>query len=201
MKRWIFGTFLLYFFSSLTVNGQEDTKESNRIYWSDWYELEWTDFKAKPNEKTTVAALSSIGLPYSYSTDGEGELDITINVCFIKNESWSKPDERNDLLLLHEQTHFDIAELHRRMIVKALLEAKFTKKNYQEKLNEIINQYWRRKYKIMQNRYDKDTNYSNVVKEQINWNKYVSQQLRNMKEFDFTEVELSLINFDENEDQ
>ena len=188
--------FLLSFaIGSLTA--QESTDDSNRIYWNNWYKLEWSDFQASPKEETTVAALSSIGLPYSYSTDGEGVLNLTINVCFIKNESWSKPAEQNDLLLQHEQIHFDIAELHRRMIVKAILEANFTKENYKEKLNEIINQIWRRDYKLMQRRYDKDTNFSNVIKEQINWNKYVSQQLRNLKDFNYTEVEVSLINFDE----
>jgi len=190
----------LFFIAFGSLSSQESADDSNRIYWNDWYRLEWSDFQASPKEETTVAALSSIGLPYSYSTDGEGELLLTINVCFIKNESWSKPSERNNLLLQHEQIHFDIAELHRRKIVKAILDANFTKKNYKEKLNEIINQIWRRDYKLMQNRYDKDTNFSNVVKEQINWNKFINQQLRNLKEFDFTEVEISLINFDE-EDQ
>jgi hypothetical protein len=195
MKSFIIG-FALVFIATIPLKGQEGMSETNRIYWSDWYKLEWPDFQAKPNEKTSVAALSSIALPYSYATDGEGVLKVTINVCFIKNESWSKAEETNNLLLVHEQTHFDIAELHRRMIVKALVEANFTKKNYKDKLNDIINQYWRRDYKVMQNRYDKDTNYSNVVKEQINWNKYVSQQLENYQDFGFTEVEISLINFD-----
>lgn len=197
MKSWYIGFVVLYFFTGLSLKGQNDAKESNRIYWSDSYNLEWSDFEAQPKENTSVAALSSIGLPYSYTADGEGELNVTINVCFIKNESWSKPTERNNLLLQHEQTHFDIAELHRRMIVKAMLEANFTKKNYKEKINEIINKYWRRDYKMMQNRYDKETNFSNVVKEQINWKKYVSQQLSNLRKFNFNEVELSLINFDE----
>lgn len=177
--------------------GQDQTDNSNRIYWSDWYKLEWSDFEASPKEETTVAALSSIGLPYSYTSDGEAVMNLTINVCFIKNESWSKPAERNKVLLQHEQLHFDIAELHRRLIVKKVLEANFTKSNYKEKLNEIINTVWRKDYKMMQNRYDKDTNFSNVIKEQINWNKYVSQQIRNLEDYDYTEVEVSLINFDE----
>jgi hypothetical protein len=197
MKSWCIGFVSLFCFTTFALKGQNGAAESNRIYWNDSYKLEWSDFQSKPKENTSVAALSSIGLPYSYTTDGEGELNVKINVCFIKNESWSKADERNDLLLLHEQIHFDIAELHRRMIVKAMLEANFTKKNYKEKLNEIINQYWRRDYKMMQNRYDKDTNFSNIVKEQINWNKYIAQQLNKLKKFDIKEVELSLINFDE----
>lgn len=174
-----------------------DTEDINRIYWNDWYRLEWSDFMAEPQDRATVAALSSIGLPYRYTTDGEGELNLSINVCFIKNESWSKEDQRNNLLLQHEQIHFDIAELHRRKIVKAVLDANFTKSNYKETLAEIIDRVWKKDYKEMQNKYDKETNYSKVIKEQINWNKFVNQHLRNYEDYTFTEIKVSLINFDE----
>lgn len=203
MKIRLSSLILLLILASTSISAQKSTNadDENRIYWSDWYRLEWSDFEGRPMEETTVAALSSVGLPYSYATDGEGILKLTIDVCFIKNESWSKPEEQNNLLLQHEQIHFDIAELHRRKIVKAVLDANFTKENYKEKLNEIINQVWRKDYKMMQNRYDKDTNFSKVIKEQINWNKFVYQQLRNMEDYTFTEIEVSLINFDEEEDQ
>jgi len=182
---------------TLTAQTESSQEDINRIYWSDWYRLEWTDFEAEPQDQATVAALSSIGLPYKYVTDGEGELNFSINVCFIKNESWSKEDQRNNLLLQHEQIHFDIAELHRRKIVKEVLEANFTKNNYKEKLAEIIDRIWRKEYKEMQGRYDKETNYSKVIKQQINWNKFVHQQLRNHEDFTFTEVSVSLINFED----
>lgn len=152
---------------------------------------------ATPEDDATVAALSSIGLPYKYITDGEGELKLSINVCFIKDESWSKEEQRNNLLLQHEQIHFDIAELHRRKIVKAVLEGNFTKNNYKELLNEIITKVWKKDYREMQNMYDKETNYSKVIKEQINWNKFVHQQLRNYEDYTFNEVTVSLINFEE----
>ena len=203
MKTRIGGILLLFFLSVSGLMAQTDDGDSehiNRIYWNDWYKLEWSDFMADPQDDARVAALSSIGLPYKYKTDGEGELDFTINVCFIKNESWSKDEQRNNLLLQHEQIHFDIAELHRRKIVKAVLDANFTKSNYKEKLNEIIERIWRKEYRAMQDRYDKETNYSKVIKEQINWNKYVYQQLRNYEDYTFTEVKVSLINF-EDEDQ
>lgn len=174
-----------------------DTEDINRIYWNDWYRLEWSDFTAEPKDQATVAALSSIGLPYKYTTDGEGVLNLSINVCFLKNESWSIEEQRNNLLLQHEQIHFDIAELHRRKIVKAVLDANFTKSNYKETLNDIIDRVWRKEYKEMQNKYDKETNFSKVIKQQINWNKYVHQQLRNIEDYTFTEIEVSLINFED----
>lgn len=198
MKTSLFKLLAILFLSSSAAFGQEEGDDDiNRIYWNDWYRLEWTDFMAQPEDEATVAALSSIGLPYKYVTDGEGELILSVNVCFIKNESWSKEEQRNNLLLQHEQIHFDIAELHRRKIVKAVLEANFTKNNYKETLADIITKVWRQEYKAMQSKYDKETNYSKVIKEQINWNKFVHQQLRNLEEYTYTEIKVSLINFEE----
>ena len=187
---------LLLFLFAFAGVAQETKTETNQIIWSDSCRLKWSDFEAKTVSDTKIAALSSIGLPYKFVTDGEGVMSISINTCFIKDESWSKKEEQNKVLLQHEQLHFDIAELHRRMVVKELMKTEFTKKNYEEKLDEIIERYWSESYRQMQDKYDKETNFSRVFQAQINWNQFVSQQLRNLEEFSFTEIEVSLINFD-----
>ncbi len=181
---------------SLSIFAQDTTEVSDRIFWNDWYRLEWSDFQGTPERTEKVAALSSIALPYSYSTDGEGAMTVKINVCFLESSSWSIDELENKVLLQHEQLHFDIAELHRRMIVKELVSVEFTKKNYKEKLDEIVNKNWLESYRLMQDKYDKETNFSRVFKKQIEWNKFVAQQLRNLEDYTFTEVEVSLINFD-----
>jgi len=187
---------VIFLFFGACLFAQEDDEGSDRIYWSDWYRLEWTDFQDEPIADRKIAALSNIALPYSYTTDGEGSMTVKIQVCFMKNESWSKPEQHNNLLLQHEQLHFDIAELHRRIIVKKLMEAKFTKKNYKNLLKEIVEEVWKKDYRTMQNKYDEESNYSKVIKQQINWNKFVQQQMRNYANYTYTEVEVSLINFD-----
>ncbi len=185
-------------FISISLFGISQENETNKIIWSDWYRLEWSDFSLITESETEskIAALSSIGLIHEFVSDGEASMTITINVCFIKDESWSKEELQNKVLLQHEQLHFDIAELHRRMIVKQLMKAEFTKSNYEQKLKDIINNIWKNSYRKMQDKYDKETNYSRVFKAQINWNKFVSQQLRNLEDYAFTEIEVSLINFD-----
>lgn len=187
---------LALFFASFVFAQNEEPSEDDRIFWDEWFKLEWSDFKGDPHTNEGVAAQSSIGLPYNYVSDGEGILNVTVNVCFIKSESWSRSEKRNNVLLQHEQLHFDIAELHRRMIIKELLEAKFDKNNYKEVLEEIINRIWVKKYRVMQDKYDSETNFSRIIREQINWNRFVKQQLTNLEEYTYTELELSLINFD-----
>ena len=173
---------------------QKESDETTKIYWSDWYNIEWADFQGKPNTEESIAAQSSIGLPYSFISDGEGEMTVMINVCFIKNESWSKIDKRNNVLLQHGQLHFNIAELNRRMIVKNLLEATFTKENHRELLDEIVKDGWLKAYREMQDKYDAETNYSRNFREQINWNRFVEQELKNYEEYNYTELKISFIN-------
>lgn len=187
---------ILFLFLPLLGIAQDSTEVADRIYWSDWYRLEWSDFQAEASDGDKVAALSNIALPYEYTSDGEGQLKIEVQVCFLKKRSWSKENQRNKLLLQHEQLHFDIAELHRRLIVKALLEADFNKHNYEDLIKEIVTKYWLVDYRSMQDKYDLETNYSRVVKGQINWNKYVKQQLINLEEYKYTELDISLITLD-----
>lgn len=180
-----------------SIQAQDSLKnETDRIYWNDWYRLEWNDFQGGHDSLGNLAAVSKIALPYTYSSDGEGSLVVKVDVCFLKKESWVNHRKKNQVLLQHEQLHFDIAELHRRMVVKALSEEAFDKNNYKEKLDEIIDRIWLKSYRKMQDKYDAETNFSRIFRSQITWNKYVSQQLRNLEDYTFNEVEISLITFD-----
>ena len=72
-----------------------------------------------------------------------------------------------------------------------------TKDNYKETVENIMARVWKKQYREMQNQYDIETNYSQVFKAQIQWNKFIEQELRNYEEYTFTEVNLSLINFED----
>lgn len=168
--------------------------EENRIYWSEQVQLSWDDFRGEVEQDENVAALSSIALPYNLSSDGEGELIVQMRVCFIRDESWSKVDEQNKVLLQHEQIHFDIAELHRRKVVKALQEVAMDKNNYKETIQNIMARIWKKQYREMQDQYDKETNYSRVFKAQIAWNKFLKEELEKYQDYSADELKLSLIN-------
>lgn len=183
-------------FSFLLHSQTEEPSDTNKIFWSDWYRLEWSDFQGQPEIGKNIAAISNIALPYDLVSDGEGLLEVTLNVCFLKDQSWSKVSQQNKVLLQHEQLHFDIAELHRRKLVKAIAESNFTKNNYKSVLEKHIHEIWTIQYREMQDKYDKETNYSRVFKGQIKWNKYVTQQLRNLDEHKYTKIAVSLISFD-----
>ena len=182
--------------SGVWLFAQDKDSSLNKIYWNDWYKLEWSDFQAEPETERKVAALSSFALPYNLISDGEGEMSVTLSVCFNKDKSWSKVEQQNNVLLQHEQLHFDIAELHRRKILKTISETEFSKDDYEEILQKIINENWVISYREMQDQYDEETNYARVFRPQIKWNKFISQQLRNLEEYSFNKITVTLISFD-----
>lgn len=167
----------------VALKAQDTTETINRIFWSNRYQLKGSDFQAAPDEERKVAALSSLGLPYSSVSDGEGAMTIYIQTCFTKISSWSKKEQQNNVLLQHEQLHFDVAELYRRKIIKKILETNFFKENCEEKLKEIITKIRTNEYRKSQDKYDRETNYSRVFKKQIDWNKYIEQELKNYEDY------------------
>ena len=159
---------------------QEDTLG---VEWQQDYRLTWSDFKGKEDKSQKLSALSKIAIPYNYSSDGEVDLTINLATVFVKDESWYKVGKENDVLLAHEQLHFDIAEVHRRLIVKAILNGKFTSDNYANELREIITEIWDNDYRAMQDLYDKETNYARLFKSQIKWNKTVAKKLLELEQY------------------
>lgn len=84
--------------------------------------------------------------------------------------------------------HFDIAEINRRLIVKAILASKFSGDNYESELKEVISKIWKEDYRKMQDEYDAETNYARMFQAQIDWNKLISDKLIELKEYNDTEI-------------
>lgn len=158
------------------------------VEWQQDYHLTWSDFKGIEDKSQKLSALSKIAIPYNYSSDGEVDLTINLATVFIKDESWYKVGMENDVLLGHEQLHFDIAEVHRRLIVKAVVNGKFTSDNYANELREIITEIWDNDYRAMQDLYDKETNYARLFKNQIKWNETIAKKLAELEEFKMNKV-------------
>ncbi|MFB1021795.1 MAG: hypothetical protein QMC40_03430 [Vicingaceae bacterium] len=181
MRPLILTTLLLFQYS---LRAQTNLAvDPDRIFWSDTTEIKWSDFQATNDSAKSLSAISKIELPYSTSSDREVDMTFTIQTCLVKSESWFKKGKQNNILLLHEQLHFDIAELHRRLIVKSIVEGSFNADTYEKEVDQIIIAIWENSYRKMQDKYDLETNYARIFKPQIYWNKKVADQLESMKEF------------------
>jgi hypothetical protein len=179
---------IVFLFSLLLFTNAFAQEDTLSVTWTEGYILSWDDFQGKEDVVLNLSALSKIAIPYTYSSDGEVDLTVKLSTVFVKGESWYKSGKENNVLLGHEQLHFDIAELHRRLIVKAILDTKFSSENYESELKQLVNKIWDEYYRKMQDQYDAETNYARLFQSQIDWNESVAAKLIELKEFDDTEL-------------
>ena len=156
---------------SLAVN------EGNLIEWSADRKLTWADFKGIPDPNSVEAALtnSNINVEFGFS---DRKLTHTIKCRFNKSLSWGRI--KNDYILNHEQGHFDIAEIHARILHKALVEYSFNSKTVQNDVTKIYNDVMQEHTRLQQS-YDQQTNHSLDTARQAVWDRRIDSLL---KEFD-----------------
>lgn len=158
-------------------------QEHEIISWSE-RRLTWNDFKGEPPLSDRVAATTASGISYQFSTLSNTSKHLKVNfeigTHFYPNESWYKPDLCNDIILSHEQLHFDITELFARKLRKELSKATFDRNTIKAKVKKIYNRN-NKELSAFQNRYDTDTNFSRNRKNQQIWNAKIKAALENTK--------------------
>ncbi len=142
--------------------------------------LYWSDFKGMPPIKVNgnEVANSSLGFGFRSSITTENKLTkatITINSFFIKTKSWVLPKNKNDYILNHEYNHFIIARIGAEMFRNNLWKAKLTKENISTELSRIFKSTWS-DYRLLQNKYDKETNHSINKMKQNAWDEYLEKK-------------------------
>lgn len=152
---------------------------TEKIPWSETSPLQWEDFKGKPNHNAGFVASTNTGIHfyYSFSINQKKEVKVnyTVESFFNREKSWFIPDLVTPQILNHEQAHFDITELHARILRKRLSEKKFT-----AKIKTEIEQIYRATEKeriAMQRRFDKETDHSRNEEKEIAWEKQIAKQL------------------------
>ena len=154
-------------------------KEDETLPWSSGRPLTWNDFKARPDEYSGNAALTSSGIEFKYSYGSDG-LSFSINCLFEKNKSWGK--ERTQYILSHEQGHFDISELHARKLNRAMKEYRYNEATASKDIPAIYN-HLMKEQTAMQNQYDNETNFSRNKEMQEIWLEMIDRQLEQYQDF------------------
>lgn len=159
--------------------GTTDSQDYETIEWRAERKLTWNDFKGEIPNKDRAAAITASGISYQFSTSGtknKMELDYKVNTFFYPNKSWYQPSLCDTLILSHEQLHFDISELFARKMRERLATETFSqnvkaevKKIYSEVLSEL---------ETFQNQYDKETDFSRDIEQQLIWNKKLQEALK-----------------------
>jgi hypothetical protein len=150
------------------------------IYWSPSYKLKWEDFQGKQDISSKYGAVSNPIIKYSLAAN-ENSFNIKILCFFIKSRSWSL-FKNSDTLLMHEQGHFDIAELFVRKLKKTFAKYKFNYKTVGKDIDSLFLLNKKERIKL-DNLYDKETNLSRNGKMQLIWNNKIKAELDKLKKY------------------
>ncbi len=152
-------------------------QKCDTIPWSKHRELNWRYFKAMPDNNNNVDALSDVSIFYEISIT-QHLAKFIVGCNFHPCSSWIKgtPSIR---LLQHEQTHFDIAEYHRRLLVKEIINRKYTTDNLKSSVEEFGKTLTSLR-KFMDDEYDLETAHSVNDFNQREWTRKIDKLLKKM---------------------
>lgn len=159
---------------------------AQKIYWDENVKLTWDDFKGKTNSLggADVVAYTNCGWEYSAvtSSDLKVPVKITVQTVFNKDKSWKDGKRISDYVLLHEQKHFDIAEIHARKLRKEVAEKIKNSADYKKYFRSIYAKI-SSEYKIFQATYDRDTKHGMNKEKQAEYNLLISGELDKLKNY------------------
>jgi hypothetical protein len=158
------------------------------IIWDKDVKLTWDDFKAKAPKTTTLGATTDAGIMLN-TVSSSPDVEISIKSIFKKSKSWVKT--KTDLLLNHEQLHFDISELFARKTRKIFAEKKFNKKSLSNEMTALFKSQML-KLEAYQSKYDKETDHSRKSDKQTLWEKNVLKDIKDLDSVKDTTVVLTV---------
>jgi len=167
------------------VNLQPQKDNADTIYWNQDRKLTWADFQGKAPETRWEKANTDAGI--SFATVQEGEIyKIKLLTMFAVKKSWTLTDDA--YILSHEQGHFDITEIGRRKIRKALIENNCNEIPQDRMKKDIhkVEDIYRKGMDNMekeQEKYDKETNHSIIVDQQKRWLEKIANDLKDLDKY------------------
>ena len=169
------------------------TPTEHKLNWDPAKKLTWTHFQGAPESGSQYAAMTRIDMSIQQgSTSRHDAIELIVLAELVTNGSWVKPDKKTDVILAHEQGHFDIAEYHARRLRKELLErAPFTADRLNEEVDAIFDRIFLEKEQ-MQQEYDQQTDHSMVRETQLAWEQRIVHLLDSLSDHTSPNVLLTL---------
>ncbi|WP_295768059.1 hypothetical protein [uncultured Mucilaginibacter sp.] len=182
-----------YFFFSIAllfcIQAYAQVNRCDSIVWRPNRPLVWTDYKARPDTNSIVAAYTNSGFIRTWSAK-DYRLYTSMVTYFYPCVSWRK-GEASERLLAHEQLHFDITEYFKRMYFKKVVRARYTPATLPQ-LMDLIYQDVIAGLQVMQREYDIQTKHSLDEKQQAIWQRKVKRLLNSTKAYDKPELIVQL---------
>ena len=142
--------------------------------------VDWSEFRTVSSRHSGVKEDAEIkaNSAVSYRTRRRGNaasiVDATVDIVTVLEESWVVGDKKTDILLKHEQGHYDITALGTREFYKQLLLLTANSTNsLTEKINALKQQF-QQKIDTCNSRYDTQTNHGLITSQQDTWNQKIA---------------------------
>lgn len=167
--------FLILFCARIEAQDKEDRV----LLWTPERRLTWADYQGRALKTEWASATTASGITYSLSStisNNESRLEIIVTALFYPDKSWYKAELCDDVVLSHEQLHFDITELFARKFKERLKTVK-NDTDIKKKVRAIFVDI-NKELNTFQNKYDRETNYSRNIPEQLIWNEMVADALK-----------------------
>lgn len=171
--------FIVLAIALAAVKGNNNNPNAGLVDWSADRRLSWTDFQGRPDPATGNAALTSTNINIDYSYNRQ-ELKYSIRCQFDPAKSWGRV--RNNHILGHEQAHFDIAEIHARLLYKMLKNYKFHAATVNDDIAKIYDGVMQQHHD-MQAAYDGETDYSRKPSIQRDWEERIAGTLEGLADY------------------
>lgn len=135
--------------------------------------LQWSDFKGHTPRLVTYEAYTSYRLKVGMSQEAGGAPKATVDCVFTRSSSWATKEARkNEALLAHERLHFDIGEVHARMLrsrLASLASDADLEREMRRALKEVTDAS-----RVVQDQYDRETGHGINAEAQTRWSKKVT---------------------------
>ncbi|PQB06672.1 hypothetical protein BST83_05495 [Polaribacter filamentus] len=169
----------------LSINGlfysQNNKETEDYLIWTIERKLNWKDFKSIEKTKNIGVAQTAASIEIKPFRNKNKKYDYKVLSKFYKNKSWTETE--NSEVLIHEQLHFDIAELYARKMRKEIVLVKSKNKIVKEEDYRRIHQFLFREYLMFQNKYDIETDFSKKTETQEIWNDSILKKLINLNDY------------------
>lgn len=175
MRKFI--SILIFLLYVSLVSAQEDSL----VKWYADNPLTWEDFQGDSDSLNYVGASLKRGLNFSCNINELGVLQFELYAYYIPSKS--RVNSMTDILLEHEQTHFNITEYFARLYRKKVLEFIDTVTiEYCSILGSIVSNIWAEEAKL-QSQYDLETDYSRNEEKQKEWTEKVNALLEDLEAY------------------
>ena len=159
---------------------RSDLAADHAFPWSAGRRLAWSDFQGSPPSEGSEGAKISYTLYSGWKCKGAA-FEFRMIAGFRPRQSWVKAVVLNDSMqrrtvLGHEQTHFDLAEVHARRMQRAFCDLARPCARTDAELSALA-QRLTQEEKAEQRRYDEETNHGLLADQQAAWSRDVAQRL------------------------